>query len=188
METICVQRREGAIKANKLRRLGFIPANVFGKSLPDPISIQLKESDARRLLHQKREGSKLMLDLEGTGLPVQIKEKEIDTIKGQIQHISFQALTADEKVNSVIHILLVNDDKIPGQLDKMLMEIPYASLPGDMIDTITVDLDGITVGTILTVKDIPELMSDKIELKVDSEEIVLRVSERKHHVEVKEAE
>ncbi len=91
-------------------------------------------------------------------------------------------------MNSVIHILLVNDDKIPGQLDKMLMEIPYASLPGDMIDTITVDLDGITVGTILTVKDIPELMSDKIELKVDSEEIVLRVSERKHHVEVKEAE
>ena len=180
METICVQRREGAIKAKKLRRLGFIPANVFGKSLPDPISIQLKESDARRLIHQKREGSKLMLDLEGTGLPV--------TIKGQIQHISFQALTADEKVNSVIHILLVNDDKIPGQLDKMLMEIPYASLPGDMIDTITVDLDGITVGTILTVKDIPELMSDKIELKVDSEEIVLRVSERKHHVEVKEAE
>ena len=149
METICVQRREGAIKAKKLRRLGFIPANVFGKSLPDPISIQLKESDARRLLHQKREGSKLMLDLEGTGLPVQIKEKEIDTIKGQIQHISFQALTADEKVNSVIHILLVNDDKIPGQLDKMLMEIPYASLPGDMIDTITVDLDGITVGTCL---------------------------------------
>ena len=50
METICVQKREGAIKAKKLRRLGFIPANVFGKTLPDPISIQLKESDARRLI------------------------------------------------------------------------------------------------------------------------------------------
>lgn len=55
---------------------------------------------------------------------------------------------------------------------------------GDMIDTITVDLDGITTGTVLMVKDIPELMNDKIELKVDSEEIVLRVSERKHHAEV----
>lgn len=53
-----------------------------------------------------------------------------------------------------------------------------------MIDTITVDLDGITTGTVLMVKDIPELMNDKIELKVDSEEIVLRVSERKHHAEV----
>ncbi len=178
METICVQKREGAIKAKKLRRLGFIPANVFGKTLPDPISIQLKESDARRLIRQKREGSKLTLDLDGTRLQVQIKEKEVDAMKGEIQHISFQALTADEKVNSVIHIFLANDDKISGQLEKMLMEIPYASLPGDMIDTITIDLDGVTTGTVLAVKDVPELMNEKIELKVDPEEMVLRISER----------
>ena len=41
------------------------------------------------------------------------------------------------------------------------------------------DLDGIKAGTIITVQDIPELMSDKIELKVDPESIVLRISERK---------
>lgn len=184
METICAQKRENGIKAKKLRRLGFIPANALGKSLPDPISIQLKESDARRLIRQKREGSKLTLDIEGSKLPVQIKEKEVDAIKEEILHISFQALTADEKVNSVIHILLANDDKISGQLEKMMLEIPYASLPGDMIDTITVDLDGITTGTILCVRDIPELMSEKIELKVNLDEIVLRISEKKHHVEV----
>ncbi len=188
METICVQKRNVGVKAKQLRRLGFIPANVFGKSLPETIVIQLKESDARRLIRQKREGSKVMLDVEGEKILVQIKEKEIDALKGEIQHISFQALTADEKVNSVIHILLANDDKISGQLEKMLLEIPYASLPGDMIDTVTVDLDGITTGTILTVKDIPELMSGKIKLQVDLEEIVLRVSERKHHVEVPETE
>ncbi|CCY11235.1 putative uncharacterized protein [Clostridium sp. CAG:81] len=117
------------MKAKQLRRLGFIPANVFGKSLPDPISIQLKENDARKLIRQKHEGSKLTLDVDGTRLLVQIKEKAIDSIKGEIQHISFQTLTADEKVNSVIHILLANDDKVSGQLEKMLMEIPYASLP-----------------------------------------------------------
>lgn len=188
METICAQKRENGIKAKKLRRLGFIPANVLGKSLPDPISIQLKESDARRLIRQKREGSKLTLDIEGSKLPVQIKEKEVDAIKGEILHISFQALTADEKVNSVIHILLENDDKISGQLEKMMLEIPYASLPEDMVDTITVDLDGITTGTILSVGDIPELMSEKIELKVNLDEIVLRISERKHHVEVSAVE
>ncbi len=188
METISVQRREDGIKAKKLRNLGLVPANVFGKTLPDSISIQLQESDARRLIRMKREGSKLTLDLDGTRLPVQIKEKEIDITRGDILHINFQVLTEDEKVNSVIHILLVNDDKIPGQLEKMLMEIPYASLPGDMIDTITVDLDGIKVGTVLTLKDIPELMSDNIELKVDPEEIVLRVRERKNYAEVLETE
>ena len=182
METICIQKREDAIKAKKLRRLGFVPANVFGKSLPDPIAIQLKENDARRLIHQKREGSKLTLDLDGTKLLVQIKERDLDVLKGEIQHISFQTLVADEKVNSVIHILLENDDKVSGQLEKMLMEIPYASLPGDMIDTLTIDMDGITTGTVMMVKDIPELMSDKLELKVDPEEIVFRISERKNYV------
>ena len=61
-----------------------------------------------------------------------MKEREIDAIKGEIQHISFQILTKDEKVNSVIHILLTNEDKVSGQLEKMMMEIPYASLPGNM--------------------------------------------------------
>lgn len=97
-------------------------------------------------------------------------------------------MTADEKVNSVIHILLANDDKVSGQLEKMLMEIPYASLPGDMIDTLTIDMDGITTGTVLMVKDIPELMSDKLELKIDPEEIVLRVSGRRNYTEASEAE
>ena len=32
-------------------------------------------------------------------------------MKKEIQHISFQTLVADEKVNSVIHILLENDGK-----------------------------------------------------------------------------
>lgn len=97
-------------------------------------------------------------------------------------------MTADEKVNSVIHILLANDDKVSGQLEKLLMEIPYASLPGDMIDTLTIDMDGITTGTVLMVKDIPELMSDKLELKIDPEEIVLRVSERRNYTEASEVE
>ena len=46
-------------------------------------------------------------------------------------------------------------------LERMLMEIPYASLPEDMIDTITVDVEGMPCGTVLTVGDIPELNSGK---------------------------
>ena len=59
-----------------------------------------------------------------------------------------------------------------------MMEIPYASLPADMIDTITIDLDGMAVGTVVMVKNIPELMSDAIELRVDPEKIVLRISDK----------
>ena len=179
MENIKVQKRDFTVKAKKLRRLGVVPGSVFGKSLPESVSIQMEEGIARRLVREKREGSKLPLNVDGQIIPVQIKEKSLNTLNGEILHISFQALTTDEKVNSVIHILLANEKKFGGQLEKMLMEIPYASFPEDMIDTLTIDVDGLKTGDVLTVKDIPELMQEKIELQVDTDEIVLRIVGRR---------
>lgn len=178
MDQIHVKKRDIGIKAKRLRQLGMIPGNIIGKSLPESISIQMEEAEARRLVRQLREGSKIAIDLEGQAIPAQIKEKSLNTLNNEILHLSFQALVADEKVNSVIHILLENEEKAGNQLEKMMMEIPYASLPADMIDTITIDLDGMAVGTVVMVKDIPELMSDTIELRVDPEEIVLRISDK----------
>lgn len=179
METINVKKRDLTVKAKKMRRQGLIPGSVFGKSLPEAISIQIDESTASKLTRLKREGSKLLLDIEGQTVPVQLKEKSLNTINNEILHLTFQALTADEKVNSVIHLILTNDDKVEGPLEQMQFEIPYASLPSDMIDTLTVDLEGMPAGTVLTVKDLPELNSDKIDLQVDPESIVLRITDRK---------
>ncbi len=181
METINVQKRDFNLKAKKMRRLGMVPGDVFGNSLPESISIQMEEAVARKLIRLKREGSKLMINIDGQTVPVQIKEKSLNPVNDEILHISFQALTADEKVNSVIHIIVTNDEKIAGILEKMQLEIPYASLPEDMIDTITIDVDGMKASTVLTVGEITELNSDKIELQVDSDSIVLRVSEKKNH-------
>ena len=178
MENMRVQKRDVTVKAKKMRRLGMVPGNVFGKSLPEPISIQMEENEARKLIRRKREGSRLSLDVEGQIIPVQIKEKSLNILNDEILHITFQALTDDERVNSVIHILLANEKKFGGQLEKMLMEIPYASFPEDMIDTITIDVDEMKTGDVLTVKDIPELMSNKIALQVDCEEMVLRINEK----------
>ena len=182
METINVQKRDFNVEAKKMRRLGKVPGNVFGKSLTESISIQMEEVVARRLIRLNREGSKLVMNIEGQTVPVQIKEKSLDPVKDEILHITFQALTADEKVNSVIHIIITNDDKIAGILERIQLEIPYTSLPEDMIDTITIDVDKMKAGTVLTVGEIPELKSDKIELQVDPDSIVLRVSEKKSQV------
>ena len=178
MDIITVQKRNPEEKAKKLRRAGLVPCIIFGGTLPESISIQMEEAAARKLVRFKREGSKLHLNLDGQTIPVQIKEKEQNTLNNEIVHISFQALSADQKVNSVIHIILENADVIAGTLEKLLLEIPYASLPADMIDTVTVDLEGIPVGTVLTVADIPELKSEKIDLQVDISSIVLRISDK----------
>ena len=68
------------------------------------------------------------------------------------------------------------------------MEIPYASLPADMIDTITLDVAKIPVGAMVTVGDIPQLNSDNIELQVKTDEIVLRINAKRMIAETVEPE
>lgn len=179
MNVIAVDKRDFTVKGKKLRRSGIVPGSVFGGPLPDSISLQMDEATARKLIYKKRKGSKLELDLDGQLIPVQIKEKTVNSLNNEILHISFQALKADHKVNSVIHIILKNTEKVTEMLEGMLLEIPYVALPGDMIDTITIDVDGLAAGSVITVGDIPELRSDKINLQVGLEEIVLRVNDKK---------
>lgn len=180
MDTINVQPRSPEVKPKKLRRSGLVPCIVFGGDLENTLSIQMEEAAARKLVRLKREGSKIQLNLEGTTIPVQIKEKEINTLKNEIVHLSFQVLKAEQKINSVIHIILKNADVTAGVLEKMLLEIPYSSLPADMIDTIDVDIQGMPVGTIITVGDIAELKDKKIDLQVDTSSIILRMNDRLH--------
>ena len=179
MDVVKVNKRDFTVKTKHLRSTGMVPGSVFGGNLPDSVSLQIDKDIARRLIRYKREGSKLKLELDGQMVPVQIKEIESNILNNEILHISFQALKADQKVNSVIHIILKNTDKITESLENMLLEIPYAAFPKDMIDTITIDVDGMAVGTVVTVSDIPELMSDKIDLQVNKEEIVLRISDKR---------
>ena len=158
------------------------PCCVYGGDLKESLSIQMDQQTANRLFHTKREGSQVGLELDGRVIPAQIKEKK-KMMSGQVEHFGFQALSANKKVNSVTHIFLKNTELVPGTLEQMLFEVPFASLPADMIDTVTVDLDGMPAGTTLTVKDIPEFQSDKIELQIDADSMVLRIVDKKRAVE-----
>lgn len=179
MDVIKVEKRNEKAKAKQLRRSGLVPCCVYGGDLGGSISIQMDQQTATQLFRTKRDGSKASLDLDGCVIPTQIKEKKKDILNNEVEHFSFQALTADQKVNSITHILLKNTDVVPGFLEQMLFEVPFSSLPADMIDTVTIDLEGLPSGTILTVDDIPEFKNERIELQIKRDSVVLRINDKK---------
>lgn len=181
--TIEASKRDFSKKAKQLRRMGFVPGSVYGGALKEAVSLQLAEPAVRKLLTTKMVGSRVTLMLDGKKIPVQIKDRSIDTLTNTIETIDFQALKADQKVNSVVHILLENTDKVTAVLEHMLTEVPYAALPADMIDTVTIDVDGLPVGTSVTVGDIKELQNDKLELQIDKDEMVFKIIEKNTVVE-----
>lgn len=179
MDVIKVEKRNEQAKAKQLRRSGLVPCCVYGGDLTESISIQMDQQAANQLFRIKREGSKVDLDLDGRLISTQIKEKKKNMLNNEVEHFSFQALTEDQKVNSIAHIFLKNADVVPGVLEQMIFEVPFSSLPADMIDTVTIDLEGLPVGTLLTVNDIPEFRSEKIELQIKEDSMVLRISDKK---------
>ncbi len=181
MDIMEVSKRDMSIKAKQLRRKGLVPGNVFGGHLESSVLVQIDQKILTQMLAGKHVGSRLTLSMDGKKLPVQIKEKDVNSMNGEIRNISFQALAPDQKVNSVLHVVLKNTEKNTNMLEFMVTEIPYDALPQDMVDLVEIDVDGLAVGTVITVGDLKEINNDRIDLQMDKDEIVLRVSDPRRY-------
>ena len=184
MDAIQAKLRDVALKAKQLRRCGFVPCVIYGAGLEESLSVQIPSCEARQLRKAKRIGSLVDVQVEGKRYHTLIKEIEYNNIKNEIIHISFQSLEKGKKANSVADIVLLNKDKVQGVLEQIQMQVPHAAEPEYLLDTVSVDLENCPVGTVITVRDIPEFQSDNIELQTDPNSIVLRISEKKRSVEV----
>lgn len=179
MDFINVEHRDAAVKAKKLRRLGQVPCSVYGGALPESVAIQMDQQSANQMYRSCRVGSRVNLKLDGEVIPTQIKELELNPDNQDVFQVSFQALQAGHMVNSVLQIYRTNTENVRGMLEQMIDEVPYESLPRDMIDSVTLDLTGAGVGTVITLADIPELNTGKITMHLPSDSIVLRITEPK---------
>lgn len=178
MDIIKAEMRNPTAKAKQLRRSGIIPCVISGADLKESLSIQIDHNTARQLKRTKRDGSKVDVQVDSKVYHTLIKDLEYNSLNDSIVHISFHNLNAEKKVNSVADIFLLNRDKVQGVLEQLQMKIPHAALPENLLDTVTVDLADLPIGTTYTVGDIPEFQSDKIELQVDSDSIVFRIKDK----------
>lgn len=55
---------------------------------------------------------------------------------------------------------------------------PCCVYGGNLTDSVTIDLEGMPAGTILTVDDIPEFRSERVEVQIKRDSTVLRISDK----------
>ena len=188
MEIINVEHRDAAVKAKKLRRMGKVPCSVYGGALKESVAIAMDQQAANQMYRSCRVGSRVNLKLDGEVIPTQIKELDLNPDNQDVFQVSFQALQAGHMVNSVLQIYHAHTENVRGILEQMIDEVPYESLPRDMIDSVTLDLTGAGVGTVITLADIPELNTGKITMHLPADSIVLRITEPRAAEEPEEAE
>ena len=139
MITLKVEKRNPEVKAKKLRRDGFVCGVLYGKEMKESTPIQLTEPEALRFIKANKEGSQVMLDLDGKQVDALVKNIDYDPMKKQIMALDFQALVAGETVATSVQVILENEDAAQGIVEQTLNEVHYKADPANMLDTIVID-------------------------------------------------
>ena len=139
MITLKVEKRNPEVKAKKLRRDGFVCGVLYGKEMKESTPIQLTEPEALRFIKANKEGTQVMLDLDGKQVDALVKNIDYDPMKKQIMALDFQALVAGETVATSVQVILENEDAAQGIVEQTLNELHYKADPANMLDTIVID-------------------------------------------------
>ncbi len=180
---LAVQKRElKGSKVKRLRREGVLPANIFGKDV-DSLSVQTDLLTFVKVYEEAGETGIVNVTVEGEtkARPVLISNVQTDPISARPVHADLYQIDLKEKVTANVPVELEGESpaekKSDGTVVQLINEIEVEALPTDLPDSFVLDISVLEeVDQAIHVKDI-KVDRDKVEIKIDGEEIVVRVAE-----------
>ncbi len=200
METIEaeIRKQKGTSAAKRLRRVGDIPAIVYGKE-KGSFPLILNSKDFRTVLRHLA-GKKVLFELKIKDNDniikkrVVLKEIQRDLTKDMILHLDFHEVTLGKTIEVNVPITLTGESpgvKEGGILDQVLREIKIETLPSYIPEEIKIDVSSLKIGDSFYVKD---LKTKEITILTEHDDVVVsilaprKVEEETPPVEEAEAE
>ncbi len=165
-------------KASTIRKNKKVPGIVYGKT-QDPISFCVDSSDLLRLYRKAGESSIINLKVGKEDLEVLVHQTQKHPITGDFTHVDFYAITRGEALQTNIAFNFIWE--APAQkewaiVEEIMKEVSVKCLPRNLVDHFDVDLSLIkTVDDSIRIADL-NIDSDKYELSVAEDELVVSAS------------
>ncbi len=178
MVTLKVEKRDSSVKADALRKAGFIPAVFYGKKeASTPISIPMVEF--LKVWKQAGESSVVSLETPDGTVESLIHEVDFDAVSGKPRHADFYVFEKGHKVEVEVPLEFVGVSPaikdMGGTLVRVLHTLEIEAMPKDLPHNITIDISSLVDFTSqILAKDIQ--LPSGVELKVNPEEVVALVS------------
>ncbi|MDQ3066887.1 MAG: 50S ribosomal protein L25 [Actinomycetota bacterium] len=157
------RERLGSPESRRLRKQGFIPGVLYGKTNAKAIAIQ--ERDLRAALTSSS-GLHAVLDvvLEGqsTTHPSILKEYQRDPVKGYVRHVDLQEVRLDVAIQATVNVHLQGAEDAPGVKEGGVLNQPSTTLnvealPMEVPESIEVDVSSLEMNGAIRLEDIPTL-------------------------------
>ncbi len=155
----CKPRIEGS-KPRALRREGLIPAALYGHDGANSISLTIPAKEAQMLLRDAAINNTL-IDLKVPDISWQgkalIREVQAHPWKRTLNHLSFFTVSADQKVEIVVPVILVGKaagTKEGGIVEQIMTELNISCAADSIPESIEIDVSNFEIGSILHVGEI----------------------------------
>ena len=180
IELYAASRKVIGKQVKALRRAGLVPANLYGHSV-EPTSLQIDAKTLNRVLTRAGQSRLITLNVEGRPGPLMALARDVqrEPITGNLYHLDLFAVSMTERIRLDVRIVLVGESPAvqrgEGVLVHALNTVQIECLPGDLIDSIRLDISGLDkVDAHYAVKDLS--VSAGVQILADLDETVVRVS------------
>lgn len=154
-----LRNNTGSAESRRLRRVGLMPATIYGDK-KDPLSVIVNAKEITRILRSES-GHNTIFSLQTPGhdaTTVRIKDWQIHPISGKLMHADFYRISLTENQYVNVPVELVGEaagTKLGGgTLEHSLRELSVECLAANIPENITVDISNLQVGDHISVKDI----------------------------------
>lgn len=174
----CQKRPEGS-KPRALRREGLIPANLYGHSGAEAVSLVVPTKKVLNLL-KKASVNNTLVDLNVPDLPwngkVLIREVQTHPWKRTIHHISFFSPSGNADVEVVVPLRVVGNSigiQQGGILEQMVTEVKVRCAPANIPEFLAMDISNVNIGGSFQVGDLS--LPEGIKVEDDPQKTILTI-------------
>jgi large subunit ribosomal protein L25 len=145
--------------ARRVRREGKVPAVVYGAG-KQAVPVSVDPRQVSRILHS-RTGHNTVFDLsvDGERTKAMIVDWQYEPIKGALLHIDLKRIAMDQKLKVNVPIVLTGEPagvkQQGGILEQIFREVEVECLPGDIPNSVELNVSELVFGMVLRVSDLP---------------------------------
>ncbi|MBE7381451.1 MAG: 50S ribosomal protein L25/general stress protein Ctc [Leptolyngbya sp. SIO1E4] len=188
----CSKRKAG-INPRALRREGLLPAVLYGHNGAESVSLTVQGRDAERLVRFASVNNTLInvsvpeMPWSGKAL---LREVQTHPWKGNLYHLSFFSVAAQDSVEVVVPIHYngtpkgVKDEG--GTLDVIVSELAIRCAPASIPETLEVDVTDLVVGSNLHISDLK--LPAGVEVVTDTDKTLVTLLQGRTAAQADEAE
>ncbi len=166
-------------KVKKLRKEGFLPANVYGKNLPST-SLQVAMKDFVQTFKEVGETGLIDLMVDGQKHPVLVKNVQFEFRNHTPLHADFYEVNLKEKVKTMVPLELTGEalavKENVGTLIQPASEVEVEALPESLPEKIEVNIENLAaIDDQLTVADLT--VPEGVTILTEEGQVVAKIAE-----------